>query len=299
VVTPSEIFLRYTTRITSQGLVYSFPEPKKVYRRRLNRLAPRRLLENLGEEAVSDIQFLFEQNNPPIVNTTTTNPNLIMSNLLRPLKFTSIQGAPHVIPDKVIEKLPAFHGNNVVSAHAHILSVDLCIGKWCNGHNEEDVKMTLFVFSLEGDADEWFSEQDPNKFSTLAEIQTSFKERWGDQKENQYLLAALSTSQKKENETMDEFNKQFNDLVKSLPTAIKPPPTSILIHYMEAFDREIRYQLRDKDPQTLMDAQNFAIRIDKNMQDARKSNIPGFSRGASSQPYEEKKKKNEKSRVFQ
>jgi hypothetical protein len=27
------------------------------------------------------------------------------------------------------------------------------------------------------------------------------------------------------------------------------------------------------------------------MQDARKSNIPGFTRGSSSQPYEEKKKK--------
>ena len=49
--------------------------------------------------------------------------------------------------------------------------------------------------------------------------------------------------------------------------------------------------MRDKDPQTLRDAQKFAIRIDKNMQDARKSNIPGFSRGTSSKPVEEKKKK--------
>jgi hypothetical protein len=53
----------------------------------------------------------------------------------------------------------------------------------------------------------------------------------------------------------------------------------------------MRYQLRDKDPQTLVDAQNYAVRIDKNMQDARKSNIPGFTRGTSSQHYEEKKKK--------
>jgi hypothetical protein len=90
---------------------------------------------------------------------------------------------------------------------------------------------------------------------------------------------------------MEEFNKKFNDLVKSLPTSIKPPPTSILIHYMEAFEGEMRYQLRDKDPQTLVEAQNYAVRIEKNMQDARKSNIPGFSRGTSSQPYEEKKKK--------
>jgi lantibiotic modifying enzyme len=33
------------------------------------------------------------------------------------------------------------------------------------------------------------------------------------------------------------------------------------------------------------------VRIDKNMQDARKSNIPSFSRGSSSKSVEEKKKK--------
>jgi hypothetical protein len=37
-------------------------------------------------------------------------------------------------------------------------------------------------------------------------------------------------------------------------------------------------------------AQAMAIRIDKNMQDARKSNVPGFTRGSSSQLYNEKKK---------
>jgi hypothetical protein len=66
---------------------------------------------------------------------------------------------------------------------------------------------------------------------------------------------------------------------------------------MEAFEGEMRYALRDKDPQDLKTAQAMAIKIDMNMQDARKSNIPGFTRGSSSQPYEEKKKnaKNKKS----
>jgi hypothetical protein len=86
-------------------LVYSLPEPERVYRRRLNRLAPRRLLESLGEEAISDIHHLFSDNNPTTVNTTTTNPNSIMGDLLRPLNFTAIQGAPHAIPDKAIERL--------------------------------------------------------------------------------------------------------------------------------------------------------------------------------------------------
>jgi hypothetical protein len=78
------------------------------------------------------------------------------------------------------------------------------------------------VYSLEGDATDWFSEQDDDKFSTLAEITKAFNERWGDKKEDRHLLAALNSSQKKENETMEEFNKRFNDLVKSLPQTIKP-----------------------------------------------------------------------------
>jgi hypothetical protein len=234
---------------------------------------------------------LERRSTQPTANTTTTNSNVTMSMFMRPLNFAAIQGAPHTIPDKAVEKLPCFSGNNVVSANSHVLNFDLCVFKYCRGHDEEDVQMTLFVYSLEGDVAEWFSEQDPNKFSTLAEIIKAFKERWGDQKENRFLLASLSSSQKKENETMDEFNKRFNDLVKSLPTNIKPSDTTILIYYMEAFEGEMRYALRDKDPQTLKDAHVMAVRIYKNMQYARKSNIPVFSRGTSSQSYEEKKKK--------
>jgi hypothetical protein len=179
VATPLNKSFKYTTRSTSQGVTYSFPEPEKVYRRRLNRLAPRRLLESLGEEALTDIQYLFQTNNQSTVNTPTNNPNVIMSAFLRPLNFAAIQGAPHAIPEKAIDKLPCFQGNNVVSVHSHILNFDLCVLKYCRGHDEEDVKMTLFVYSLEGDVAEWFSEFDPNKFSTLAEIVTSFQGKVG------------------------------------------------------------------------------------------------------------------------
>jgi hypothetical protein len=144
--------------------------------------------------------------------------------------------------------------------------------------------MTLFVYSLEGDVVEWFTEFDLDKFSTLDEILVEFRKRWGDQKENRFQLAALTSSHKKENETVEEFNTKFDNLVKSLHADIKPSKAAILIYYMEAFEGEMRYALRDKDPQDLKTAQALAIRIDRNMQDARKSNIPGFTRGSSSQP---------------
>jgi hypothetical protein len=116
VATPLEKYLNYTTRSTSQGVTYYFPEPEKVYRRKLNRLAPYRLLDSLGEEALSDIQFLFQHNNQPIVNTTTTNPNVIMSSFLRPLNFAAIQGPPPTqLMIKLLRSYLVFLGNNVVS----------------------------------------------------------------------------------------------------------------------------------------------------------------------------------------
>ena len=129
-----------------------------------------------------------------------------MDAIYQPCDFSNIQGYPHPIPDKDLEKLPSFQGNNVVSAKTHVRNFSLCISKWCNAHNYEDVKMKLFVLSLEEDALDWFTEQDDDKFKTLQEILDAFNERWGDRKEARFVLAALHASQKNKNETMEEFN---------------------------------------------------------------------------------------------
>jgi hypothetical protein len=90
-----------------------------------------------------------------------------------------------------------------------------------------------------------------------------------------------------------EFNEKFNNLVKSLHQDVKPPVAAILIYYIESFEGEMRYALRDKDLQNLQAAQETALRIKRNMLEARKSNILGFTIGSSSQPHEEKKKSGE------
>jgi hypothetical protein len=282
---------RYPTRGTAQGLFCPFPEPEQVYRRRINRLPPRRLhLENLGDEALPDIQYLFPNNNQPTVNNPTHNPNLNMGSFLTPLDFAAIQGAPHQVPEKAIDKLPAFQGNNAISARAHITNFNMCVQKYCGGHNHEDVKMTLFVYSLEGDALEWFTDFPADKFKTLEEILDEFRKRWGDQKEHRFQLNALMNIRKKENETMVEFNTKFNNLVKNIHRDIKPKDAAILIHYLDAFEGEIRYALVDKEPQNLEAAQKIATKVEQNLLEARKSNIPGFTRGSTSKVNDEKKK---------
>jgi hypothetical protein len=186
VATPLNKSVRYITRSVAQGLIFSFPEPEKVYRRRINRLAPRRLLESLGEEALPDIQFLFQTNNQPTVSNPTNTSNVEMTTFLSPLNFAAIQGAPHDVPEKAIDKLPIFHENNAISAQAHISSFHRYVGKYCRDHNEEDVKMTLFVYSLEGSAADWFEDFPANKFSTLNSIIDEFRKRWGDDKEHRF-----------------------------------------------------------------------------------------------------------------
>jgi hypothetical protein len=55
----------------------------------------------------------------------------------------------------------------------------------------------------------------------------------------------------------------------------------------------MRYALRDKDPQTLPAAQETTMKIEQNILEARKSNIPGFDRGSYSKVNDENKNKDE------
>jgi hypothetical protein len=65
-----------------------------------------------------------------IINTTTNpNPNSTMGDPLSPYNFINIQGYPHIVPDKAVEKLHALQGNNDVSATSHITNVNMCILK--------------------------------------------------------------------------------------------------------------------------------------------------------------------------
>jgi hypothetical protein len=270
---------KYSTRRNSEGLLNFFPEPEKVYRRRLAKASYPRVHSHLGTESISDIHLLF-------VNKRFTSEMAIYDKC----NFTAINNYPHALTKKAIEKLPSFQGNNVVSAKMHIKSFMSCTNKWCATHDYEDVKMKLFVLSLEEDALDWYEDMPDNTFKTLKELLDAFTEKWGEKKDHRQLLAAPNSIKKNENETMDEFNKKFNELVSSMHTDIKPLADAILIYYVEAFGGEMRYQLRDKEPLNLKATQDIVVKIDKNMQASGKSNLLGFSRGSSSRQIEAKGK---------
>jgi hypothetical protein len=61
------------------------------------------------------------------------------------------------------------------------------------------------------------------------------------------MLSALTIVKRNENETIEEFN----EIVQILYIDIKLLEAAILIYYLDAFDGELNFQLRQRDPQKL------------------------------------------------
>ena len=79
---------------------------------------------------------------------------------------------------------------------------------------------------------------------------------------------------------MDEFNERFTKLSNAIPATYKPPAPSILLYYIEALNGKMQYQIRDKEPTTLLNTQEMAVKIERNMQSSGESNLPGYSKSS-------------------
>lgn len=53
------------------------------------------------------------------------------------------------------------------------------------------------------------------------------------------------------NETVEEYCDRFNRVYNAIPATIKSPLGLVLIHFLEGFDVNMAYQLRERDPTTL------------------------------------------------
>jgi hypothetical protein len=84
---------------------------------------------------------------------------------------------------------------------------------WDNTH--EDVRMRLLSLSLENDVMDWFIHLPTNSISTFPQLQDIFLGKWGEKKDNIYLLATLNLTKRNENETIKLylFLDWFLDLI--------------------------------------------------------------------------------------
>lgn len=203
-------------------------------------------------------------------------------NIYASYDFSNIPGYPNDLPVLGIDKLPSFQGDNAISANSHLRDCSIWMAKYARSadFDHEDVRMTFFMLTLGGDAHEWFSEKPQNSFNSLQSITDAFEEKYGDKREGRHLVKAISIIEKRENETVEEFNKRFNDIVKKLTQDYKPTEKSLRDFYIDSFSPEPSFELRRAKLNDYRDCQVLAIELEKDKAAYGNSEIPGFNRAA-------------------
>jgi len=88
----------------------------------------------------------------------------------------------HDFLEVAISKLPLFSSGDSVVVKKHLGLFTRIMIIYCRPpqYNHEDVKMRLFVLSLEDDALNWFNNCPEDSFTSLQDIVDAFKDRYGD-----------------------------------------------------------------------------------------------------------------------
>jgi hypothetical protein len=86
----------------------------------------------------------------------------------------------------------------------------------------DDVFMRLFVQNFGGDVRKWCRELPIDSIDIWPALEYAFMRQWGDKKNNLYYLNEFGSLKKRANETVDNFNRRFNNLYNKILGDIKP-----------------------------------------------------------------------------
>ena len=123
------------------------------------------------------------------------------------------------------------------------------------GAVDEDVFMIGLLHSLEGDVRKWFDRLPASYMNGYDNFVTKLNSDWSHKLDGKFLLHQPFDIKKRENETIHEFNLRFDKTVGNITDEIRPKDQAIIIHYLNAFDSWLGYNLKDKNPNDLKTAQ--------------------------------------------
>ena len=91
-----------------------------------------------------------------------------------------------------------------------------------------------------------------NFFRNSQRLIELFLARWQEKKNPLQILDEYNSMKRNANETVQEFTTRFNLVYNSIPNDMKPPPGLVLLHYPDAFEPDMAYQLRERETQLLL-----------------------------------------------
>jgi hypothetical protein len=75
----------------------------------------------------------------------------------------------------------------------------------------------------------------------------------------------LNSLWKHENESIREFHTRFETLLQKIPASHHPNGDYLVHIYTKSFNGQLGYLLRDKNPQSIQEAQELATKIEGNL----------------------------------
>ena len=162
------------------------------------------------------------------------------------------------LPNKYQDKIPHFTGEDTTTAQQHVSRISDAF-EYMEVH-DETVRMRIFAQSLGGEPKTWFKSLPPNSIHNILELCQVFTNKWKVRRNPIQILSEYNNLKRENGESVQAYCTRFNNVYNALPPHFKPPLGLILENFPEGFDPDMTYHLRDKDPPTLEEMQQIAIK---------------------------------------
>jgi hypothetical protein len=130
---------------------------------------------------------------------------------------------------------------------------------------EDDVCIRMFSLSLLGKVKDWFKNLPAASISNFHQFVQVFLDRWVIMRNVFLILEEYDHLKRQPGETVHQFSARFNKVYHAMPADIRPPPGSTHLHYPDAFDPEMAFQLRERNTATLEEMQKIAVDVEANL----------------------------------
>jgi hypothetical protein len=162
-----------------------------------------------------------------------------------------------------LKQLPKFTGEGDITAEEHLVA----FYSYANNYVivDEDVWMSIFVHSLDGEAKKWFRALTPGSIDGIEALDDVFLREWGDKKDFMYYITKFGSLKRKGGEFVSDFSKRFKKMYNKIPIEIKPTKASAKITYANAFDPDFCLLLRERRATSPAHMQDAALEVDSNI----------------------------------
>jgi hypothetical protein len=184
----------------------------------------------------------------------------------RPLDMSKIPGYPRKMPLSYKKWVPRFFGRDGESPDYHMSKFWEFFQYYPVRDEAEDLVMKLFSASLHEEAKKWYDSLPAASITSMDHFEEIFLERWALKLEDvQSLLKELEGVRQENGEFVKFFGTKFQKLLHQIPESHRPGGKFLVYLFTNGLQAHLSFLLNKRKPETLEEARNMAIQIERNL----------------------------------